>query len=202
LVDGEKMSKSLGNYYRLADIEKKGFQPMDLRYLFLTANYRVQMNFTWRSLGSAQKAYDSLKNAIVNIKNNISGRERASLSEEKLEKTEFFKHSFTEAINDDLNIPKALGILWEVVKSNIPSDDKYDLVLLFDEVFGLELNRIEMKSEDLEIPEEITKLIAERTRLRSEKKFEEADRMRREIEGRGYEIEDTPAGVVVKKRVQ
>ena len=135
------MSKSLGNYYRLKDLEEKGFSPLALRYLFLTASYRLQMNFTWKAMEGAQNAYDSLRNQISTLKSQI--KERVSLSEEKLEKIDLFRQKFTEAVNDDLNTAIALAVVWEVVKSNLPSEDKYDLLRLFDEVLGLGFDQIE-----------------------------------------------------------
>ncbi len=201
LVDGEKMSKSLGNFYRVSDLEKKGFSPLALRYLFLTASYGSQMNFTWKSLEGAQTAFGSLKSQIPNLKSQTSEKERINLSEEKLAKIDDFQNRFMEAVNDDLNTAKALGTLWEVVKSNISSRDKYDLLMSFDEVLGLDLGspKLKVKSEKLEIPEEIRKLVLERERLRKEKKFLEADEVRKKIRENGYNIEDSISAVVIKK---
>ena len=197
LVDGEKMSKSLGNFYRISDIEEKGFSPLSLRYLFLTASYRSQMNFTWKSLQAAQTAYESLKSQISNLKSQIS--ERTSLSEEKLEKVNDLRRKFTEAINDDLNTAVGLAVVWEVVKSNIPPGDKYDLLVLFDEVLGLELNQITENKPQITIPEEIKKLVEKREQLRKEKKWKETDALRKEIEEKGYDVEDTSSGPQVEK---
>ena len=195
LVDGEKMSKSLGNFYRLADLEKKGFSPLDLRYLFLTANYRTQMNFTWKSMEASQTAYDSLISQISNIRNQIS--ERTSLSEEKLEKVNQFREKFTNAINDDLNTAQGLAVVWEVVKSNIPPGDKYDLLMLFDEVLGLRLVDVGVKYETIIIPPEIKKLLDKREEYRKQGLFKESDKLRQEINDKGYTIQDTPGGLIV-----
>ncbi len=213
LVEGEKMSKSLGNFFRLKDLEKKGFCPLSLRYLFLTSSYRTQMNFTWRALDGAQTAFGSLKSQIsclagrrANLlprrqagKSQIGNKERNSLSEEKLVKIDDFQVRFTEAINDDLNTAKALGILWEVVKSNIPSVDKYHLAIGFDEVLGLNLKNSEFRiqNSELEIPDDIKKLAEERERMRKEKKFQEGDIVRKKIEGKGYSVQDISGGPII-----
>ena len=99
------------------------------------------------------------------------------LSEEKEEKVDEYRARFIESVNDDLNTPKAMAIMWEVLKSNIPSVDKYDLVMNFDEVFGLKLNETETK----EIPEEIGELLKQRIQLRNDKKYDEADEIRKKI---------------------
>lgn len=197
LVEGEKMSKSLGNFYRVSDLEKKGFSALALRYLFLTASYRSQMNYTEESMKASQTAYDSLISQVANIKSQVN--ERQSLSEEKLEKINSFRQKFTDAINDDLNTAAGLAAVWEVVKSNIPPGDKYDLILLFDEVLGLELESGKRKAESvkLEVPEDIKNLVDKREEARKQGLFEESDRLRQQINDKGYTIQDTPAGPIV-----
>lgn len=184
MVDGRKMSKSLGNLYTIADVEKKGFDPVSLRYLYLTSHYRDPLNFTWESLDASQIALEKLRSLVVSLKGE---KERNVLSEEKNIKIQEFREKFLKALNDDLNTPQALAVLWEMVKSNIPSSDKYDLALSFDEVLGLELNK---SPKEIEIPEEIKKFIEKRNILRKEGKFEEADRIRKVVEERGFIIED------------
>ena len=198
LVEGEKMSKSLGNFYRVYDIEKKGFSPMVLRYLFLTSSYRKSMNFTWESLKGAQTAYKNLQAQIRQLADQITTR--TNLSEEKLKKVNKFRQEFTDSINNDLNIPSALAVLWEVVKSNIPPGDKYDLILLFDEVLGLDLNKLKVKSEKSKVSEEIKELVEKREKLRQGKKWDEGDQIRQQIEKSGFTIEDTPEGTKISRR--
>lgn len=192
VVDGRKMSKSLGNFYTIEDVEEKGFEPLSLRYLYLTTHYRDPLNFTWKSLEAAQSALQNLKSLIVNLKSS----ERIALSQEKNEKVEKYRDDFTQAINDDLGTPKGLAVLWEMLKSNIPSSDKYDLALYFDEVLGLGL--AEASFLKLEIPLEVMKLVEKREEFRKEGKFSEGDRLRKEIEEKGFIVEDTPAGSKVK----
>lgn len=135
MVDGTKMSKSLGNYYTIGDIIDKGIDPIALRYLYLGAHYKKPMNFTWMSLESASRGLRNLKSQITNYKSSA----RNTLSAEKDQKIVEFRVKFNQAINDDLNTSKAMAVLFEMIKSNIPSEDKYDLAISFDEVLGLGL---------------------------------------------------------------
>jgi cysteinyl-tRNA synthetase len=184
MVDGRKMSKSLGNFYTIEDIVKKGFDPLSLRYLYLTSYYREPQNFTWEALEGAANALNKLKNQISAVKGEDS---RTVLSEEKESKVDMFRIRFMEAVNDDLNTAQAIAVLWEVLKSNIPSPDKYDLAMSFDEVLGLKLSEAPKKRE---IPEDILSLIEKRKELRLEKKFEEADSIRKQIEDAGFDVND------------
>jgi cysteinyl-tRNA synthetase len=192
-VDGGRMGKSLGNAYTLHDVETKGYEALALRYLYLTAHYRDTLNFTWDALASSQVALNKLREQVFAAK---SQKDRTVLSEEKNKKTDSFNTKFLEAINDDLNTPRSLAVLWEVVKSNIPSEDKYDLALSFDEVLGLKLS--EAKT-DAEIPEEILKLVDNREKLRKEGKYRQADDVRKQIEAKGFKVEDASGGAKIKK---
>ncbi|MCX6704429.1 MAG: class I tRNA ligase family protein, partial [Candidatus Woesebacteria bacterium] len=189
-IDGKKMSKSLENFYTVSDVEKKDFDPLALRYLYLGAHYRDPLNFTWDSLQAAQSALIKIKNQISNLKN----ADRTILSTEKNEKVDKFRNEFMESVNDDLNTPKALAVLWEVLGSNIPSTDKYDLAMLFDEVLGLKLG----ESKEIEIPKEVKKMIAERKKLREKGDFAASDVIRDKIVSSGFSIEDTPQGPTIK----
>lgn len=191
MVDGKKMSKSLGNFYTVEDIEKKGYDPVALRYLYLTTHYRKQMNFTWAALDSAQAALSKLREAVSSLR---GGSDRNVLSEEKLSKVEDYRDRFRAAVDDDLNTPEALAITWEVIKSNIPSGDKYDLVISFDEILGLNLNKT---PDEVIVPNEVAILIQKREEARKNKDFKEADKLRIEIEGHGFYLKDTPGGVEV-----
>ena len=192
LVDGAKMAKSKGNFYRLSDIEAKNFNPLALRYFYLTAHYQTFLNFTWDGLTAAS---NSLKELTAQMRNfRTSGRN--SLSDEKLEKVDTYRKQFDAAIADNLNIPKALAVVWDVVKRNIPAPDKYDLLIDFDEVLGLKLN----ESNEIpiqEIPLEIQQLSKQRDEFRSQKKFAEADDIRKKIEEKHYFVKDTPEGTKV-----
>ncbi|KKU81015.1 MAG: Cysteine-tRNA ligase [Candidatus Gottesmanbacteria bacterium GW2011_GWA1_47_8] len=183
MMDGAKMSKSLGNIVTVQDVVKKGFDPFALRYFYFTAHYKKPMDFTWEALANAQRSLEELRSQISNLK-------RTALSQEKLAKVDAYKQKFNAAISNDLNMPQALAVVWEVVKSNIPSLDKHDVLMDFDEVLGLDLRR-EIKQKI--VPEYIKERMMKRERLRRETKFAEADQIRREIEEAGYVVEDKKA---------
>jgi cysteinyl-tRNA synthetase len=144
-------------------------------------------------LAGAQKALERIKNYILGIK-----KDRTHLSTSKLSKIEEYRNRFLSAINDDLNTPYALAVLWEVVKSNIPGSDKYDLILGFDEVLGLGIGKgIDKGSK--RIPEEVEKLVLVREELRREGRWEEADKIRDKINKMGYILEDTLSGPRIRK---
>ncbi len=194
-VDGKKMSKSLGNFYTVEDVISRNIDAMALRYFYLTAHYRSELNFTWEALAAADKALSELRKHMAVLS---EAKERTVLSEEKLTKVDAYSRRFDEALQNDMNTPQALAVVWEVVKSNIPAPDKYDLLVSFDEVLGLNLNR-ETDSLVGEIPPEITSLVGSMEELRREKRYAEADAVRNEISAKGYKVEITPGGTVVKK---
>jgi cysteinyl-tRNA synthetase len=183
LVDNQKMAKSLKNFYTLTDLEKKDFNPLAYRYLTLTAHYRSKLNFTWESLEATQSALDNLYQTFSEFPDN------GKISEE-------YKKEFNEAINDDLDTPRALAIAWTLIKDEKISDsDKKATLLDFDKIMGLGLDKIKK----IEIPDEIKKLAEERENLRQEKKWQEADEIRKQMEEKGWQIEDTGQGPKIKK---
>lgn len=194
-VDGTKMGKSLGNMYTLDDIIEKGFDPLALRYVFLMKHYRQEMNFTWDSLQAAQTALHKLRDSVVQLR---SQTQRQQLSEEKLSKTHEYSQRFTSALENDLQIPQALAVAWEVTKSNIPSEDKLDLLLSFDQVFGLGLAEYEHPISE-EIPQNVIELAEKREEARKNKDFAASDSLRDKVNAAGYEIEDEPEGYRIKK---
>jgi cysteinyl-tRNA synthetase len=183
MVDGKKMSKSLGNFYTIEDIEKKGFNPISLRYLYLSAHYRDPLNFTWESLEAAQNGLEKLKGIVAELRL----RGRSVLSQEKNSKVDGFRSDFMAAVNDDLNTSKAMAVVWEMLKSSIPNEDKYDLAMTFDEILGLGLG---LAPKTQELTEEIKSLIKEREDLRTQGKFDEADIIREKLEKIGYQVKD------------
>ncbi len=194
MVNGQKMSKSLKNIFTVEEVKEKGFDPLALRYLFLTAHYRDPLNFTWEALEGAQNALNRLKEQVAALKNQ---EKRTTLSPEKNQKLSEYRDRFIKAVNDDLNMPQALAVVWEALKSSVPSEDKYDLMLSFDEVLGLGLAKTP-KLQESKTPSEVLTLVDQREKLRKEGKFEEADEVRKKIGEKGYEIEDTPEGAKVK----
>ncbi len=192
---GEKLSKSLGNMITVSDVRERGFDPLALRYLFLNSNYKKGLDFSWEALDGAQKSLEKLKEQILAVKLQIN---RTVLSQEKEGKLNDFRNDFLESLSDDLNVSRALSILWGVLKSNVPSEDKYDMSVMFDEVLGLGLMNISEEN-CFVIPDDIRKMIDEREKYRNLKNFEKADEIRSEIEKKGYKIEDSPNGIRVKK---
>ena len=194
LVNNEKMSKSLGNIYTLRDLEQKNFNPLAFRYLVLTSHYRSKLNFTWESLQAAQNALNNLHNEMIIIN---ADKKSASISENQRKSAH--EKRFLDAINDDLNTPKAIALVWEIVKDkNLSSSAKKSLVLKFDKVLGLGLKSVKF----VKIPLKIRQMADEREKLRANKQFIPADLLRKKIEELGYIVEDTAFGFKIQKRVK
>jgi cysteinyl-tRNA synthetase len=198
VINQEKMAKSAGTGMSLDEVISKGFDPMALRYFYLTAHYRTRQNFTWEALGDAGRAYAELVKQTLAIKRQTQNQGRVALSDEKNQQIDEFTARFNQAVEADLNIPAALGVVWEMVKSNIPSGDKYDLLLDFDQVLGLNLAEVKVKIEDT--PAEIRELMGKRDQFRIGKKYQDADLVRQQIENLGYTVSDSANGTVVTKK--
>ncbi len=191
LVDSQKMSKSKGNFYILQDIIGKGFNPLSYRYLCLNTHYRTNLNFSWEALKGAENSLENLYQSTREIRQSIRFFRRPS----KKCYIEQFQERFLEAINDDLNMPRALAVMWQMIKdNNVLAREKYRLLLDFDRVFGLGLDRIR----EIKIPKKISKLVESRERYRKQEKFEQADEIRKEIEKMGYRVEDGESGARIK----
>lgn len=185
IIDENKMAKSDGNFITLDTLKKHGFDPLVFRYLVLTAHYRSKLNFTWESLGAAKNAYDKLKEFVMAIKNETK---KSILSKADFEK---YQKKFLSYIDDDLEMPRTLALLWEVIKSNkLDPKTKYALITDFDKILGLNLTKIKTEK----IPEAILKLSKDREKYRKEKNFKKADEFRKKIESLSWLIEDTPLG--------
>jgi len=188
LVDEKKMSKSLGNFYKLNDIIKKGYSPLDLRYFYLSAHYRKPLNFTFKNL-------DYAKNSLRRLKEIISKLDKGKKPNKK--NIELAWKQFLELLNDDLNFPKAVSYIWDILRDNRLNDtEKYKLILKFDEILGLDLD----KKEKIKIPKEVAKLARDREAFRSKKDFAKADKIREKINKLGFLVEDTKKGVIVNKK--
>jgi len=200
LVDRSKMAKSESNFLTLETVIKKEFNPLAFRYLVLTSHYRSKLNFTWKSLAAAQNALDNLYNEITRInadKKPIYADKKSALISQNQYKSAY-KKKFLATINDDLNTPKALSIVWQIIKDNrLSSAAKKQLLLEFDKVLGLELDKIKPQK----IPPKIKNLVSQREKLRVNKQFIQADRLRKKIEKLGYRIEDTAFGPKVRKEL-
>lgn len=191
LVDNGKMSKSLGNTYTISDLEKRGYSAMDFRYFCLNAHYRKKLNFTFDGMDGAKVSYARLLGALYQHKTS------AAKTDEKVIKA--YKDEFVEAINDDLNIPRALGILWKAVKEQ-RSRDIYDLAMDFDKVLGLSLDQAKPEEQPkVEAPAEVVELADKRAQAKKEKNYALADELRAKITALGYTVTDTKEGYVLGK---
>ena len=187
LIDGGKMSKSLNNVYTISDLEAKGFSAMDYRMFNFTSHYRNKLNFTWDSLESAKIALNRLKEGYQ--------KHEEGIEQVANEKVEGYKQKFNEAINDDLNMPLAMSVVWEVIKENNKSKQYAELLRKFDEVLGLEIN----KKVEIELPEEVKKLVEERKLARLNKDWAKSDELRDKIDQMGYSVKDTKDGMEITK---
>lgn len=186
-VDGGRMGKSLGNAYTLHDIEKKGFSPFHLRYFYLTAHYRSPLNFTWESLTAAKNAYENLVEKLKFLASHIEqGNPLPTVTDQvSIEK-------FKAALENDLNIPEALAVMWEVLKLDVGNEIKLATVLEMDKVFGLGLETQLFNPHTVEIPAEAQKLIEERNQARAEKDWDKADALRAQLKDQfGIEVKDS-----------
>jgi cysteinyl-tRNA synthetase len=182
------MAKSAGEFLRLQTLIDRGYDPLAYRYLCLTAHYRTQLNFTWDALDAAAKGLDRLRNGVFAlVETGTNGAEPDA----------GYRQRFTAEINDDLNLPRALAVAWEVLRGNLGVDTKRATLLDFDRVFGLGLGLWEPKAEL--IPEAIAALAAARAAARQSRQWAEADRLRAEIQAAGWEMEDRADGYALKR---
>jgi len=184
-LDDAKMSKSTGEFLRLQVLMDKGYDPLAYRFFCLSANYRAKLNFNWEGLDGAVIALERLRNAVYEM------GPAGPVDEDYLEK-------FTETINDDLNMPRALALTWDLVKSALPAAVKKGTVLHFDRVLGLRLADWQPREE--EVSPEYQALLDERQKARTEKRWKDADAIREQISAAGYEVIDTPQGPKLKKK--
>ena len=189
-VDGGKMSKSLGNVWTIKDLMDRGFEPLDFKYFCLNTHYSKKLNFTFDALKASAMGYNNLKILVASHKNGEN-----AIAKDVLEN---YEKQFLDAINDDLNIPLAIGILWTMLKSEPKSKQVFDLVQKFDKALGLELNGEEKQKE--QIPQEIADLAKSRWQARLEKNWAESDRLREEIAKLGYVVRDGKDGYSLEKK--
>ena len=188
LINGGKMSKSLGNVYLLRDIINRGYSPLAYRLFSYSSHYRNKLNFTWEGIEASQKSLERLKQGY---QAHLNGKD-----EVEDEKVNEYEERFHKAINDDLNMPLAMGVVWEVIRNDKKSPKLAKLLLKFDSVLGLKIDEKEEIKQ--EIPKEILELIEERKKAREDKNWEESDRIRDLIKEKGYEIKDTKEGTEVR----
>ncbi len=187
LINGGKMSKSLGNVYLLDDIINRGYDPLVYRLFNFSCHYKGKLNFTWEGIESASVALNRLREGY---QKHLAGN--ADVSDDVIAEIE---NKFHQAINDDLNMPLAMSAVWEAVKYQDKSPKMAKLLEKFDTVLGLKIT--EKKEE--EIPQEILDLVEQRKVARQDKNWAESDRLRDLITEKGYGVKDTKDGVEVSK---
>lgn len=189
LVNGGKMSKSLNNLYTLKDLEEKGYSPLDYRMFNFSSHYRNKINFTFEAMDAAKAALKRLKEGYK-----IHEQGNAQVEEKVIEE---YEQRFLQAINDDLNMPIAMSIVWEIIKRPDKSKQFAELLKKFDFVLGL---KIDEESKTDEIPDEILELVKERKLARENKNWEKSDELRNIISDKGYIIKDSKEGMTIEKK--
>ncbi len=202
-VDGKKMSKSKGNFYRLDEVKEHGFSAMDLRLFFLSAHYRTPINFTWDALEQAHKNLQRINDFVLNLQAIASRKTTIETFANHSLDLESIRDKFQSALDDDLNTPQALSDLYEfitdinktIAENKLSADDAKNILNLwnrFNKVLGFELKG------QAEIPAEIMELIKQREDARKEKNFAKSDSIRAKIEAKGYVVKDTKDGQEIR----
>ncbi len=187
LTNDAKMAKSAGEFLRVDTLIERGYDPLVYRYLCLTAHYRTQMNFSWDAMDAAATALDRLRNGVYALRDAPPAAPDAALVAR-----------FTDEVNDDLNVPRALAVAWEALRGDLPAPAKRATLLAFDAVLGLRLADWVPKQEV--VPPEVEALAQARAAARLAKQWAEADRLRAELASAGWEMEDQPAGYRLRRR--
>lgn len=199
LVDNGKMSKSLGNTYTISQLQEKGIAPLAFRLFCFTSHYRNKLNFTFEGAYGAQKALERLYDGYVKNTNGTDIVEESVIKE--------YKDKFDNFVNDDMNIPGAMSVVWEVVRNAKKSSQFSKLLLEFDKVLGLDIINSEKYLEEFknsqaeELPDEIKELVEQRKQARANKDWNKSDELRDLIISKGYSIKDTKDGIIVKKEL-
>lgn len=189
LIDGGKMSKSLGNVYTLNDLKAKGIDALSYRYFTYSSHYRNKLNFTWDAIKSAKNSLNKLRDMIALHKDVNKKIDKNILSK--------YEEQFLDAINDDMNMPVAISIVWEIAKEKEKSNDFYELIKKFDSVLSLDLDKND--KEDINIPEDIKLILNERKDARKNKNFAKSDELRDKLKELGYIVKDTKDGQIIEK---
>ena len=190
LADGAKMAKSSGNVFLVEELIERGFDPLSFRYLCMTVLYSHRMNFTFTSLKAAEKALTSLRQRVWLWSQQPEVNGRSELAEE-------YRRRFWETIDDDLDLPGAVALTWEMVRAEIPDRHKLDLVLEFDQMFGLDLHKSPSANN---VGEDIAVAVKHRETFRQQETFDTADSMRNQLAADGYVVEDALDGTRVRPK--
>ena len=191
LINGGKMSKSLGNVYLIKDLEEKGYDPIVYKLFSYSCHYRNKLNFTWEGIEATSKSLERLKKGYKAHLEGTNEVDDRTVSE--------YEERFHKAINDDLNMPSAMSVVWEVVRAEEKSPKLAKLLLKFDTVLGLKIEEETQKQVE-EIPQEILDLVEQRKIARENKDWIKSDELRELINQKGYDIKDTKQGTEIKKK--
>ena len=191
LIDGGKMSKSLNNVYLVKDIEQRGYDPLVYRLFTYSSSYRNKINFTWDVMDANAKALEKLREGY---QKHLQGKE--DVEDEVVTN---FEEEFHKAINDDLNMPLAMSVVWDVIKYPKKSIKLAELLKKFDGVMALSIDK-EIKKKDYEIPEEIIKIAKEREKARKNRDWAKSDELRDLISKKGFLIKDSQNGYKIEKK--
>ena len=191
LIDGGKMSKSLNNVYLVKDIEQRGYDPLVYRLFTYSSSYRNKINFTWDVMDANAKALEKLREGY---QKHLQGKE--DVEDEVVTN---FEEEFHKAINDDLNMPLAMSVVWDVIKYPKKSIKLAELLKKFDGVMALSIDK-EIKKKDYEIPEEIIKIAKEREKARKNRDWAKSDELRDLINKKGFLIKDSQNGYKIEKK--
>ncbi len=190
LIDNGKMSKSLGNVYKLDDLIKRGIEPLAYRFFTYTSHYRNKLNFTWDAIKAAQISLDRLRELTLSHKGVDTKIDKQKLGD--------FENRFKNALNDDLNMPASLAVAFEVAKEHEKSNDYYLLLKKFDTVLSLNID-LKKQEEKIKIPEEIKNILQERKEARDKKDFKTSDILRDKLKSLGYIVIDSKEGQKIEK---
>ncbi|NQW22084.1 MAG: cysteine--tRNA ligase [SAR202 cluster bacterium] len=184
LADGAKMAKSGGNVFLIEELIERGFSALSFRYLCMTVRYRHRMNFTFTSLKAAEKALTGLRQRIWlwSQEPQVAGYEA---------ETEEYRKRFWDTVETDLDLPGALALTWEMVRSELPGRAKMDLLLEFDQLFGLDLDKAPT---ELALAADVTAALRTRDGHRENSDYSKSDSIRGQISSDGYVVQDTPDG--------
>ena len=183
-----KMAKSAGGFLRVQTLIDRGYDPLVYRLFCLSASYRSKLNFRWESIEGAARQLNRLRLAVH------------GWGDPAAESDEAYMQRFSEVVNNDLNMPRAMSVTWDLVRSDLPDDLKKATITRFDEILGLRL--AEWQPEEAAVPDHIIALAEERRMARAEKRYADADSLRDQIIAAGFDIKDTPLGPEITPRAE
>jgi cysteinyl-tRNA synthetase len=208
-IEGEKMSKSLENFFTIDDVLERGYDPMALRLLFLGSHYRSEMNFTWKNLAGSHKAYQKLVRQVGalyedEVEDLLDGEEASSKFQTK--KVAELAEQFYSHLADDLNTSEAVALMWQVMKTDkLTIESKIQLIKNFDHVLGLQIleharDSLDQEMEQAELPAAIVTLVEQRAQARQGQDWPQSDKLREQLQELGYEVVDGDDGQEVVKK--